>query len=148
MRSLGKTPQTPQSPPYDNWCKMRRKLGLKSTEIGSLECPLPRRRLHRSKKPAATSRKCCASNTLRIGESKFVPPDADRLSAGTDAAGMPQTTMRIYGASVILLLSEYALVPAGGPTQVCMIRSLCRRRWQHSKLRHCARLLQSHREGC
>lgn len=41
---------------------MRRKLGLDSTEIGNIEWPLPRCKLHRSMKSAATARKCCVSN--------------------------------------------------------------------------------------
>ena len=38
---------------------MQQKLGLKSTQIGNIEWPLPRRRPHRSKSTAATAREIC-----------------------------------------------------------------------------------------
>jgi hypothetical protein len=38
---------------------MQQKLGLKSTQIGNIEWPLPRRRPHRSKSTAAAAREIC-----------------------------------------------------------------------------------------
>jgi len=42
---------------------MRRRVGLKSTDVGIIEWPLLRLGLHRSMKSAATARKCCVSNS-------------------------------------------------------------------------------------
>ena len=50
-------------PPSVNSCKMWRRVGLKSTDVGIIEWPLPRLGLHRSMKSAATARKCCVSNS-------------------------------------------------------------------------------------
>ena len=50
-------------PPSVNSCKMRRRVGLKPTDVGINEWLLPRLGLHRSMKSAATARKCCVSNS-------------------------------------------------------------------------------------
>ena len=45
--------------------KLRRRVDLKSTDVGIIEWPLQRLGLHRSMKSAATARKCCVSNSSR-----------------------------------------------------------------------------------